>query len=501
MTRQVFVASHIEYKDIFMATKIKDENGIYREINPRTGEFIEEYPLTNNIGHLEHQLVHTSEGRTTDPDYKKSDVVDEMGISVIEEDEVQIKKYIKDAISINNLVSTFNESSHDTLLKLLALQSNNYPLKKGGVGIAYRTDALIMHCKMEFTADENIVFDAILGTMSSFPENKIYTIEPSNFKKYAKYADDKYLYNVFRKGAEKLSERPLVFENLGPDGEDKIKVPWFNILRYHSPRSGNNAFIEFSPSDFFKDLALCSQIVHGAYGSIEVTTQLQGKYTIALYWYLENMKNYREYPGATPGIVDIELDVLKHQFSIPNSYKKADIDRRVLEPAKNSINSIEECDFTFSYEALKENGSVAGYRFIIKSKDDNEISIIDDAVLLEDNSTLSKEQEIKMMLSFSNLDFSDTDVKKIALCAKKNNKDSAYMMQIIAAFNQRLLDKQQEPIIDQVGYLCKMIIQGANTNSLAPKIKKSAFNNFEGRNIDYDELEKQLIESSKDDYK
>ena len=242
---------------------------------------------------------------------------------IVSEDEAQLKEYIKKAISIDSLVETFNDNAHATLLKLLALQDNKHPLKKGGVGIAYRTDALIMHCKMEFTADENIVFDAILGTMSSFPENKVYRIEPTSFLNHSKYANPKYLYSVFSKGTKKLKERHLVFEELGPNGEDEISVPWFNILRYHNGKGNNSestAYIEFVPSDFFKDLALCSQLVHGAYGALEVTTQLQGKYTIALYWFLENKKNYKEYPTATPGVFTISMDELKHQFSIPESY-------------------------------------------------------------------------------------------------------------------------------------------------------------------------------------
>ncbi len=89
-------------------------------------------------------------------------------------------------------------------------------------------------------------------------------------------------------------QRHLVFDDLGPDGDKELSVPWFNALIYHKVKPGSKdttAYIEFSPSDFFKDLALCSQLVHGAYGALEVTTQLQGKYTIALYWFLENKKN------------------------------------------------------------------------------------------------------------------------------------------------------------------------------------------------------------------
>ena len=217
-----------------MSYKIKDNNGIYREYNAKTGRFIDEdYPLTSNLGQVEHQTVATIKGNIKDPDEFMPDVVDETGMAVIAEDEAMITKYIKDAISVENFVETFKDNSHETLLKLLALQDNKHPLKKGGIGIAYRTDALIMHCKMEFTIHENIVFDAILGTMSSFPENKTYRIEPSSFLKLSRFENDRYLYEIFQKGTKKLVDRHLHFDNLGPDGDDDIVVPWFDILRYH----------------------------------------------------------------------------------------------------------------------------------------------------------------------------------------------------------------------------------------------------------------------------
>lgn len=475
-----------------MSVRKIDENGVYREYDSKTNSFID-YPLTNNLGQMEHQTVSTLQGNIIDPDEVDSNVIDENGIAVIEEDETKIRQFIKEAISIDSLVKTFNQNSHETLLRLLALQSNKQPLKKGGIGVAYRTDALIMHCKMEFTAEENVVFDAILGTMSSLPHNDTYRIEPSSFKKMAKYADEKYLYKVFRRGTEKLSERNLTFENLGPEGEDSIKVPWFNILRYHKPKKGDNAYIEFVPSDFFKDLALCSGIVHGAYGAIEVTTQLQGKYTIAIYWYLENRKNYKEYPTATPGIFDLSLEELKYQFSIPD-YGKTDIERRVLNPARESINNVSECDFTWDYEPRKVNGKLAGYTFIVKNKnyiDSTAVEINE----IEDKQGDSYFADIKMICSMSKINFSDSELQRIAACAKRYNKDAAYMMLIIGSFKQRLDNKTLEPIEDKVAYLCRMIEQGVNpVNTKSPK----NFNDFSQRDYDFNQLENALLNNKRD---
>ncbi len=455
-----------------------DANGQYRDYDPTTGLFLDdEYPLASSLGQMEHQTVATNKGRIVDRDETYAAIVDEDGLAVINDDEAKIIEFVKEAVSIENLVETFNDNSHETLLKLLALQDNKHPLKRGGIGIAYRTDALIMHCKMEFTSDENIVFDAILGTMSSFPENKTYKIEPSTFAKYSRHDDPKYIYKIFKKGAAKLKERHLIFADLGPDGDDEIEIPWFSILRHHKGNRGEEAYIEFAPTDFFKDLALCSRIVHGAYGQLEVITQLQGKYTIALYWYLENRKRYKEYPAATPGMFDISVDELKHQFSIPESYPKAEIDRRVLTPAKNSINSVAECDFTFEYEAKYEGNKHIGYRFKISEKNYIETTAKEIEVI-ESGSTDPLEEQLKMFFMASQIVFSDEEIKRIFNCAKRNNRDAMYMMQIIPAFKQRIENTSLEKVEDRVGYICRMIEFGTSAKPVEGEDKKKSSNNF-----------------------
>ena len=472
-----------------------DKNGNYRDVNPKTGRFFDEdeYPLGSGLGQTEHQLTHTNKGKIYDRDEVKPDIVDEAGVAVISEDETKIKEFIKNAISLDNLVATFTKNSHETLLKLLALQNNKHPLKKGGAGIAYRTDALIMHCKMEFTTDENIVFDAILGTMSSFPDNETYRIEPSSFTKLSKYNNEKYLYDVFRRGTSKLVDRHLKFEDLGEDGKDDIVVPWFDILRYHKKDKKNEvAFIEFRPTDFFKDLALCSGLVHGAYGSIEVTTQLRGKYTIALYWFLENRKRYKEYPNATPGIFEIALDEFKHQFSIPETYKYNMIEERVLKPAYESINEVAECDFTFEYEVVRERSKVLGYRFNISEKNYIE-STAKEIIEIEEKEMDPLKEQIGQTAAMLGITFTPEEIDRVFACAKRENKDIQYLMQILIAFKSRVENKELDKIEDRIGYICAMIAQGANPKPEKTEKSKNKFNKFSQRDYDMDELERQLL--------
>ena len=480
-----------------MSIRRTDENGIYREVDTATGRFVDsvyaEEAVMNSsrANQIEHQTVATTYGRVVDPDEFVPEVVDENGIAVVSQDIEELECYIKESISVDQLMETFHVNSHTTLLKLLALQDNKHPLKKGGISIAYRTDALIMHCKMSFDAAENIVFDAILGVMSSFPENEIYRIEPKAFEKYMKYQSDNTVYKQFKSGTEKLTQRHLVFEGLGPDGDDDIIVPWFDILRYHKKKGSEPAYIEFRPSDFFKDLALCSQLVHGAYGSLEVTSQLRGKYTIALYWFLENRKRYKAYPQATPGIFDMTVDEIKHQFSMPATIKPNDIERRLIKPAYESINSINECDFTFEYEILRYGNKIEGVKFLIREKkaiaeQKKQATIVEDTFYTQ----------MKTVLDVADLGFSENDVQNICSCAKRNSKTVGDMFSIIAAYKNRVNNDNLNPVEDSLRYICSMIENGVSSpmeNEKKPAAKKNAFNNFSQREYDMEELEKKML--------
>ncbi|WP_196808603.1 replication initiation protein [Butyrivibrio sp. AC2005] len=446
-------------------------------------------PLIDSLGQIEHQTTLTTEGGIIDQDELKPEIVDANGLSVVSEDEERLKEYIKEAISVSSFVETFKDNAHDTLIKLLALQDNKNPLKKGGAGIAYRTDVLLMHCKMEFSTEENIVFDSILGMISTFPENNSYRLEPASFQRFVKYSDNSYIYKIFKKGTEKLKKRHLEFEF---DGDDEVTVPWFDVLHYHGAKSKGTdvAYIEFVPTDFFKDLALCSGIVHGAYGKLEVTTQLQGKYTIALYWFLESKKRFREYPGAPEGVFTISIDDFKYQFSIPKSYQTNDIKRRALEPAKQSINAIQECDFTFDYTERKNHGVTVGYQFVIKNKQSIGSSA-GEVKKLEDKTDDPLFSKVKIFLESSDIQFTDEQIVSVCDQAKRCGKDAKDMMQIIVAFRKRLDDMTHEPVEEPLKYLCKMI----GLQDQSEQVKRNKFNSFTQNSYNYEDLEKQLLDN------
>ena len=180
---------------------------------------------------------------------------------------------------------------------------------------------------------------------------------------------------------------------------------------------------------------------------------------------------------------------MKHQFSIPQSYKKADIERRVLKPAYESINAVAECDFTFEYKPIVAHGVTQGYSFIVSKKNYIEAS----SFKIEDVEEDELYNEIKTIITLSKLKFSEDELKKITDAAKRNNKDSVYMMEIITAFKKRIQNESLAAINDQVGYICRMIAQGTSIDNAIAKKQNNNFNNFEQRDDDMDLIEKKLL--------
>jgi hypothetical protein len=210
---------------------------------------------------------------------------------------------------------------------------------------------------------------------------------------------------------------------------------------------------------------------------------------------LENRKRYKEYPNATPGVFDIELEEFKHQFSIPDKYYKSDIERRVLRPAYESINEVDECDFTFDYQEQLKGSKLVGYRFIIKEKNYIEAAETKALPQKEEKQDNPLTEKISLFISAYDLSFSDDEINRISACASRNKRDAIFVSQILLTFKQRIDNTDLDPVEDKLGYLCRMIEQGATPKAPAKEEKKgkNSFHNFSQRETDMDELEKKLL--------
>jgi hypothetical protein len=103
------------------------------------------------------------------------------------------------------------------------------------------------------------------------------------------------------------------------------------------------------------------------------------------------------------------------------------------------------------------------------------------------------EEQLKLFFNASKIQFTDEEISRIFQCAKRNDKDAVYMMQIIPEFKRRLDDTSKEIINDKVGYICWMIEQGGSakkqTSSDQAK-NRNSFNNFQERQYNKDDWSK-----------
>lgn len=401
---------------------------------------------------------------------------------------------------IRNFHEEFNDNSEKVLLQLLAMQSNEQPLKKGGIGIAYRCDAIILANRQTFSIQENTLFDIISAYISSNPDDKAYMIYARDAGQYLSYSDDSYVYKILKEATETLSNKPLLFDITMDNGKKRrIKVPWYKILTYYGKDirdDDENAYISFTPTDFFKTLMISSTVTHGAHYSIKASTKIQSKYVRNLYYFLETRKNYRAYPNAIPGIFRVSLEELRTLVGYPESYRPTDVRRYILNPAVKEINSIEELDFRFDYELIKSSNGAQKKRITDVELRVTKIFSIEEKKIEEDSTdekAFGIEEADQLVLQIlSGQGLSEREGKAVFKKYKENQRDIVFLTQAIASVAATTNVKSK------VALLCHIMDEGlqtraANGKEEAHSEKANKFKNFNQREYDYEELEKTLL--------
>lgn len=452
--------------------------------------------------------VNKSSGQMEFSETPKSEIVGE-DTQNSQDDPLELIKPGK--FDIRNFHKEFQDNSEKVLYKLLSIQSNDQPLKKGGMGIGYRCDAIILANRQLFTIQENTLFDIISAYMSSRPDDETYCIYPKDVLKYLPYTDTTYVYKIFSEATDTLSNKPLLFDITDDNGKSRrVKVPWYTIFTYvRKAEDCENAYISFTPSPLFKALMISSTITHGAHFSVFVSSQIQSKYVRNLFYVLESMKNRTEYVGAVPGIVTLSFNELQSLIGYPASYRTTDIRRFILEPAVEDINKLEGVDFTFSFTLKKTKTKFTHVIFkitqIIEPKEPKKLedrssttnmqNMNSDTVTEDEkypdnvkekkNVTAKEDELILTMLEANGL--TKSECKMVLSKYHKFNRN-------ITFFSQALTNViSSRKIRSKAAVLAYIMENGLGTEPNSDKSKGKGFNNFEQRDYDYTELEKVLL--------
>lgn len=383
-----------------------------------------------------------------------------------------------DKFDIRNFHSDFKDNTKRVLLQLLAMQSNTHPLKKGGEGIAYRCDALILQNRQHFTDIENTLLDVFLGTISSAPDDKAYFIYPKDVATILELPDETYAYKLLKKAVETLSNKPLKFMVTLDSGKQRVlKVPWYEALSYIKEDEldeGESVGIAFTPTDFFKMITISSTISHGAHYLTKVAYSIPGQYAKVLFHYIESKKHYCAYPNATPGWFKKTVDEIKEDIlGCPASYRWGDINRRAFKVVKDIVNNRNDVDFVFDYD--KKGNEV----FFMISKKVEAIEVTD----IPNDNDADKTTVIAILTGHN---FSNADAELIYKHYKSNSRDIVFLTQ---ALTRIAVGKN---IRNRKAVLCSIMDNGLDQQV---ETKKNTFHNFNERERDFDELEKVLLSS------
>lgn len=393
----------------------------------------------------------------------------------------------------------YEKNIENVLYALLSIQSNDNPLKKGGDSIAFRCSAIIIQNRQNYTVPQNTLLDIITAHMSSAPEDTYYIITAKELIDELPYTDKTYIYKIMSKTCKELNRQPFVFEIELENGKKKMmEFQWNEVLMYNGSEDldiNEDAYISFKPTAFFRILTLSSTIMHGAHYPVGVSAQISSKYARNLFYYLEDMKNYKEYPTATPGLFTLSLEELRYILKYPASYRTTDIRRFVLDVAVEEINQVKGIEYTFHYEFIKtgkdgKKKKITHVRFMISKVIDlpkkNSTPSIEEKTLEDDAAPL---QVLK------GVGLTDTECRDVLTKYKKNNRDLIFLTQAITSV------VTSKNVKSKCAVLCHIMDNGLNPNLSEEQNNKhnggekpkNKFNNFKQREYDAEELEKFLL--------
>ena len=316
------------------------------------------------------------DGEINNPPEEKSMYVDEQGRDVTDE-VFQVSKldFLREDRNSSEMITQGSaDLVLDTMLESLMAEQRDKPFKKGGESISFRPLPIILNYRLKLTKKENALFDIILAYISSHPTFTSYTIYISDLAENAPYKNKKNVYSFIRDTYETLIAKIFEVEKTSDDGKKKAHLKWllFESMMYvnniDNPEEG--ACLSFIPTKFLRVLAISSGKYPGAHYNWSIPFAMSGKYVTNLFYYLEAMKNYREYPNATTGRWKVSLDDFKELMGLGKTTRWSTIEERVFTPAEQEINNNDQVDIVFQYRPIKERKrglkpAITGISFIV----------------------------------------------------------------------------------------------------------------------------------------
>ncbi len=304
--------------------------------------------------------------------------------------------------------------------------------------------------------------------------------EDEEFKRY-KFNISEFIALIGIKNQSQYTEIPTITKGLMKkvfeiQEEDMlIQVAWLSSVVYK--KGSGYVELEFSPRLKPYMLKLNSMFTQYKLGNI---LMMKSKYSPRIYEFLKCNEFKKQ------KMIEFSLNQLRKLLKVENAYLLyADFKRFVLFPAQKEIDTLTDISFTF--EEIKKGRKVDKIKFYITSNKNMELEDVPEGKKEQKEQSTGEEIDIDDLIDqLREIIHEKLKTKEYKAILEAANND----IELIQSKYQ--IAKKQRKIDNLVGWMMKAIQE--EYSEPVEKRKATSFDNFKGREYDYEELERKLLE-------
>lgn len=286
--------------------------------------------------------------------------------------------------------------------------------------------------------------------------------------------DTKTKYTEIPKITKELMKKVFEIE----EGNKLIQIAWLSSATYEK----GTGFVELEFSPKLKPYMLKLNSMFTQYKLANILS-MKSKYSPRIYEFLKCNEFKKQ------GYIDIEIDDLRKLLKTENIYPRFyDFKRFILEATQKELKKL--TDIYFEFEEKRIGRKVTALRFYIYQ---NKANVINKSTAINEVSVTSSEDNNKIELD------KQEGIKSIVLMMKEHNITQSEAIRIYKSANgdmnqiSKVYNHFKNRNADNFVALIIKMVKPGEFNEPKKGFKKTSFNNFQGRNYDYNELEKRLL--------
>ena len=341
--------------------------------------------------------------------------------------------------------------------------------------IVKKSNYFIMNCSYDLSLEEQKLILTLASMVQPQDEDfKPYVFKISDFMNLLE-VDTKTKYTEVPKITKELMKKVFEIE----EDDTIIQTAWLSSAVYK--KGSGIVELEFSPR--LKPYMLRLNGLFTQYKLANILS-MKSKYSPRIYEILKCNEFKRQ------GYIEIQVEDLRKLLKADTIYPLyADFKRKIIIQTQKELRKIS--DISFEFEEVKTGRKVTSLKFYIhsnKTKNKNTQAIDEVSVTIEEDLEADITSEIKNIIkSTCNENISEkaaNEIYKVAL----DNKNYNNALELIKEVAQYSLTQNIKTSF--VGWFKTTV---RNYEKPIKKVKQLKFNNFTGRDYDYDDLEKKLL--------